>query len=84
MSEFITEMRTYVGQPGSVAVDGYTEFYLGQRYAITYCRRSDETVVLRLTHGSYKGTAYLYINWYRFQQWWVLQESPVSSLATGG
>lgn len=72
MLAFTTEMRTYVGQAGTVAVDGYAGFQVGRQYDLTILRRYDGTVVLRLTHLPGKvGTSWMYLSKEQFERWWV-------------
>lgn len=73
MLDFIIEKRTFVGQCDTVALDGYAGFQLGQPYDISYLRRYDHTIVLRLTHiPGEVGTSYMYVSREQFERWWVL------------
>lgn len=72
MSTLTTEMRTFVGQPGTIAVDGYMGFVIGQRYELSFLLRADNSVALRLTHPPYnKGVTWLYVKREQFRKWWV-------------
>jgi hypothetical protein len=72
MAEFTRVSLTYVGQPGTVALDGYMGFVIGQRYELGYRSNPDGSVVLRLKHPPYdKGVTLLYVTPAQYRKWWV-------------
>ena len=72
MLDFVTETRTYVGEPGTTAVDGYAGFQVGRQYAMTYLRRYDGSVVVSLTHiPGEVGTSFIYLSREQFERWWA-------------
>ena len=70
MHAFITDLRQYVGQPDSIAYDGYLGLELGQHYELAHLERPDGTCIVRLTHAPYDtGTTWLYLQRTQFERW---------------
>jgi hypothetical protein len=45
-----TETRTFIGETSTAVGDGYAGFRLNQPYQLTYERRDDGTVAIKLDH----------------------------------
>ena len=72
MAEFTMVSLTYVGQPGTIALDGYMGFVIGERYELGYRLHTDGSVVLRLQHPPHhKGVTLLYITPAQYRKWWT-------------
>lgn len=67
-----TETRTYVGQPGTLAFDGFSGFWVGSDYELRFEYLPNATVLVYRDHlacGELLGP--LVVTSKQFEQWWV-------------
>lgn len=79
----LTEMRRYVGEPGTIAFDGFSGFVIGQEYQLRFQWLAVDMVAVYLDHlhcGELLGPVQLY-RW-DFERWWV--KSPAAGGNGGG
>jgi hypothetical protein len=63
------ERRTYVGETGTMAFDGYAGFRMGREYQLRYTREFDE-VRIALDHAPTPGIVHT-ITVEQFNKWFV-------------
>lgn len=72
MSTQRTEVRTYVGQPGTIAASGWASFVIGQRYELHYEQLRDGRIAIALYHlHPALGRLPLVVSRVQFERWWT-------------
>lgn len=66
----LTETRTFVGETGTIVLDGYAGFRLGRQYQLRYERDGDQVRVL-LDHEHCAPGLSSTISAAQFERWWV-------------
>jgi hypothetical protein len=69
MADEHIERRTYVGESGTMAFDGYAGFRMGQSYQLRYTREFDE-VRIALDHAVIAGLI-ITLKVEQFNKWFV-------------
>ncbi|MGI4834617.1 MAG: hypothetical protein ACRYFK_14270 [Janthinobacterium lividum] len=68
MPDYTTETRTYVGQTGTQAFDGFAGFRLGQVYELRYERRGGQVAVALVHPHGVEGLELL-VSEGEFERW---------------
>jgi hypothetical protein len=64
------ETRTFIGESGTPAFDGYAGFRIGQRYELRVERRDDSTVAVGLDHAHCTpGVGPMVVSKEQFEKW---------------
>jgi hypothetical protein len=67
-----TETRTYVGEPGTIASDGFAGFRINQQYQLRYRQRPDGKIAVGLDQPHYTGAGQEWImSPQELAKWWV-------------